>query len=201
VHTGYRRREIFKAYTLFLILLPVVLVGVMNSILQIMFGGKANFGRTPKVAHRTAVPASIHFCIWGLFVWSILTGYDDLTSDKELHAIFAGSNALALGYGIFVLIGIRGTLQDMLLGLQVVLGGIWKRLPLPKRMRTADPLSPSRKLVKPASISAAPLHIDEAETAARGQLLIAHSKISMQGAPSPDARKPTAVDPTKRYAG
>jgi hypothetical protein len=201
VHTGYQRREIFKAYTLFLILLPVVLVGVMNSILQIIFGGKANFGRTPKVEHRTAVPAFIHFCIWGLFVWSILTGYDDLTSDKELHAIFAGSNALALGYGIFFLIGIRGTLHDMLLGLQTVLSGIKKRLPLPKRMRTADPLLPSLKLVKAPSISAAPLQMDENETAAKGQLLIAHSRTSMQGGPSPDAGDPTAVDPTKRYAG
>jgi cellulose synthase/poly-beta-1,6-N-acetylglucosamine synthase-like glycosyltransferase len=113
--TGYRRTDFFKAYTLFLILLPVVMSGVLNSILQIISGEKANFGRTPKVEHRTAAPAWIHLAIAGLFIWSIITGYNDLTTDKKLHAIFAGSNALALGYGIFVLIGIRATLQDIVL--------------------------------------------------------------------------------------
>jgi len=117
-HTGYRRRDFFKAYTLFLILLPVVLIGVANSIVQIVLGKKANFGRTPKVAHRTAAPALVHLAIIGLFVWSALTAYDDLRSQlNQLHAVFALSNALAVGYGIVVLIGIRETLQDLSLPL------------------------------------------------------------------------------------
>jgi cellulose synthase (UDP-forming) len=115
VKTGYKRTDFFKAYTLFLILLPVVLSGVFNSVLQIISNEKAEFGRTPKVEHRTAAPALIHLAIAGLFVWSIITSYHDLTADKKLHAIFAGSNVLALGYGIFFLIGIRATLADIFL--------------------------------------------------------------------------------------
>jgi cellulose synthase (UDP-forming) len=158
VHTGYRRTEFFKAYTLFMVLLPVVLTGVLNSVLQIVFGDKANFGRTPKVAQRTAAPAFIHISIWGLFVWSILTGYDDLTSDKELHALFAGSNALALGYGIFVLIGIRESLQDILLAVRIGLSRLKQRL-LARKMLETDPVPAGPQLVKApsfSSVSAAP---------------------------------------------
>jgi hypothetical protein len=117
VKTGYKRGDILKAYTLFLILLPVVLAGVKNSIVQIIYGEKAGFGRTPKVDHRTAVPVTYLLAILGLFAWSIVTAYADFTSKNELHAVFAGSNALALGYGIFVLIGLKEIGQDLVVGL------------------------------------------------------------------------------------
>lgn len=203
VHSGYRRRELFKAYTLFLILLPVVLVGVMNSILQIIFGDKANFGRTPKVAHRTAAPALIHLSIWGLFVWSILTGYDDLTSDKELHAVFAGSNALALGYGIVVLIGIREALQDIFLGLQGALAKLKQRLPVLKSTKT-DAALPSLRLVNAPPISeqstAASPRADYAP-AKTTQFLITRSNDSMQGRLSQhfESTRPTAADSAHRH--
>jgi len=119
VSAGYRRSDFFKAYTLFLILLPVVLVGVLNSIVQIVLRSKTEFGRTPKVEHRTAAPAMIHLAIIGLFIWSLLTARDDvLSQNNQLHAVFALSNALALGYGIFVLIGLRSTLEDLVLPLR-----------------------------------------------------------------------------------
>jgi cellulose synthase/poly-beta-1,6-N-acetylglucosamine synthase-like glycosyltransferase len=148
--TGYRRTDFFKAYTLFLILLPVVLTGVLNSVIQILFGDKANFGRTPKVAQRTAAPATIHFAIWGLFIWSMLVGYGDLTTGKELHAIFAVSNVLALGYGIFVLIGIRETLQDLLLPLHPLVDWLKRRMTRQgsiEAQATLAPLQPSEEAI------------------------------------------------------
>jgi len=203
VHTGYRRTEFFKAYTLFLILLPVVLTGVLNSVLQIVFGDKANFGRTPKVAERTAAPAIIHFSIWGLFVWSILTGYDDLTSDKELHAVFAGSNALALGYGIFVLIGIRESLQDILLAVRSGLGRLTQRL-LPRKIAETDTASVGLQLVLAPSFSSVNtvptegvLTID-ALHAARKLVLVQRQEL---GVPTPsDAVQRPATD-KRREAG
>jgi cellulose synthase (UDP-forming) len=144
--TGYRRTDFFKAYTLFLILLPVVLTGVLNSIIQILFGDKANFGRTPKVAQRTAAPVFVHGAIWGLFAWSMLVGYRDLATGKELHAIFAISNVLALGYGIFVLIGIRETLQDVLLPLKPAMAWLRRHMTRPGSLEanvTLVPLQPS----------------------------------------------------------
>jgi cellulose synthase (UDP-forming) len=206
VHTGYRRTEFFKAYTLFLILLPVVLAGVMNSILQIAFGDKANFGRTPKVAHRTAAPAFIHFSIWGLFVWSILTCYDDLTSDKELHAVFAGSNALALGYGIFILIGIRETFQDILLALQTFAGWFKQRL-FPTKIVETDAASPQLQLLKAPSISAVTTtspteSADESDTTKKSELLLSkHATKLMQNSSSRclDVSYPTTADAAQRY--
>ncbi len=118
-HTGYRRRDFLKAYTLFLILLPVVLSGVKNSLLQIVFKEKARFGRTPKIAKRTAAPAAIHLAILGLLGWSLHTAYNDLVSQmNQMHAVFALSNVVALGYGIVWLIGIRAMGQDLLLSLR-----------------------------------------------------------------------------------
>jgi cellulose synthase/poly-beta-1,6-N-acetylglucosamine synthase-like glycosyltransferase len=200
VHTGYRRTDFFRAYTLFLILLPVVLVGVLNSIVQIVFGDKANFGRTPKVADRTAVPAFIHLSIWGLFVWSILTGYDDLTSDKELHAVFAGSNALALGYGIFFLIGVRESLQDILLELRTLLVGIKQRLRL-RQGPNSGAVSVPLRLVKSPSISAATAVIPSEEYGPRkpSGAVVIDSRDSMQSNASRPLEGSPRVNPARRY--
>jgi cellulose synthase (UDP-forming) len=202
VHTGYRRTEFFKAYTLFLILLPVVLTGVLNSVLQIVFGDKANFGRTPKVAQRTAAPAFIHFSIWGLFVWSILTGYDDLTSDKELHAIFAGSNALALGYGIFVLIGIRESLQDILLAVRIGLSRLKQRL-LPRKIVETDPAPAGLQLVRApsfSSVNAAPAEgVSTIDSLPAGKLVLVQRQ-QLVGPTARDAVQRHATD-NRREAG
>lgn len=153
-HTGYRRRDFFKAYTLFLILLPVVLIGVTNSIFQIVSGRKAHFGRTPKVAHRTAAPALVHLAIIGLFAWSIHTAYGDLKSQlNQLHAVFALSNALALGYGIFVLIGIRETLQDLFLPVRSAVERMRERF---KKNTTSDELMVSPSIQPAGRQSAIP---------------------------------------------
>jgi cellulose synthase (UDP-forming) len=126
--TGYRRRDFFKAYTLFLILLPVVLAGVMDSIVQILSGNKTSFGRTPKVSRRTAAPATIHLGILGLLVWSGITARDDIMSDtNQLHAVFALSNVLALGYGVVFLIGVRETVQDLFLPIRLAAASVLRR--------------------------------------------------------------------------
>jgi hypothetical protein len=111
-HTGYRRRDIFRAYALFLVLLPVVLTGVKNSLLQIVFGVKAQFGRTPKIDHRTAIPLTCTAAILALFGWSLSISYADFVRGDGLHAAFAFSNVLALGYGIVALIGLKAIAED-----------------------------------------------------------------------------------------
>ena len=111
---GYRRVEIFRAYTLFLILLPVVLTGVKNSIRQIIFGGKAQFVRTPKIEQRTAIPLTCIGAILGLFAWSAGVSYDDIVvRGDRLHAVFAVTNALALGYGVAFMIGLKAMRDDI----------------------------------------------------------------------------------------
>jgi cellulose synthase (UDP-forming) len=110
--TGYKRLEIVRAYTLFLVLLPVVLTGVANSLIQIIFGVKAQFGRTPKIDHRTAVPLTTTAAILALFGWSLTISYADFLRGDGMHAVFAFSNAFALGYGIVSLIGLRAIGED-----------------------------------------------------------------------------------------
>jgi cellulose synthase/poly-beta-1,6-N-acetylglucosamine synthase-like glycosyltransferase len=110
--TGYRRREIVRAYALFLVLLPVVLTGVANSLIQLVFGVKAKFGRTPKIDHRTAIPLTCTAAILALFGWSVTISYADFLRGDGMHAVFAFSNVLALGYGILALIGLGAIGED-----------------------------------------------------------------------------------------
>ncbi len=128
VHTGYRRTDIFRAYALFLILLPVVLTGVKNSLLQLLFGIKAQFGRTPKIEHRTAVPLTVSAAIIALFSWSVSIFWADVTRGDGLHAIFALSNVLALGYGLVAMIGLRAIGQDFVYAVSSAAVAVWRKL-------------------------------------------------------------------------
>jgi cellulose synthase (UDP-forming) len=198
--TGYRRTDFFKAYTLFLILLPVVLSGVLNSIVQILFHDKASFGRTPKVAQRTAAPAFVHLSILGLFIWSIMVSYDDLTSDKELHAVFAVSNVLALGYGIVFLIGVRETVQDILLPLHPLVGWVKQRLTRQRNVEALATLVPLQSVeeIRAGSLSTGDL-LSETTAAPKPQIrndlvISRHARMLMHGS-SPRSSESATVYP------
>jgi cellulose synthase/poly-beta-1,6-N-acetylglucosamine synthase-like glycosyltransferase len=128
VHTGYRRTDILRAYALFLILLPVVLTGVKNSLLQLLFGIKAQFGRTPKIEQRTAVPLTVSAAIIALFSWSVSIFWTDVVRGDGLHATFALSNVLALGYGLVAMIGLRAIGQDLVYAVSSAAVAIWRKL-------------------------------------------------------------------------
>jgi cellulose synthase/poly-beta-1,6-N-acetylglucosamine synthase-like glycosyltransferase len=127
-HTGYQRADILRAYALFLVLLPVVLNGVKNSILQLLFGIKAQFERTPKVEHRTAIPLASTAAIVALFGWSVWIFHADVVRGDELHAVFALSNALALGYGIVAMIGLRAIAHDYAHAVASLAIGLWRKV-------------------------------------------------------------------------
>jgi hypothetical protein len=128
VHTGYRRSDIFRAYALFLVLLPVVLTGVKNSILQLLFGIKAQFGRTPKIEHRTAVPLTVSAAIIALFGWSVSIFWADVGRGDGLHAVFALSNVMALGYGLVAMIGLKEISQDYAYAISGAAIALWRKL-------------------------------------------------------------------------
>jgi cellulose synthase (UDP-forming) len=127
-HTGYRRSDILRAYALFLVLLPVVLTGVKNSILQLLFGIKAKFGRTPKIEHRTAIPLTCSLAIIGLFCWSVSIFHADVIRGDGFHAVFALSNVLALGYGLVAMVGLRAIGQDFTHAIAGAASAIWRKL-------------------------------------------------------------------------
>ncbi len=127
-HTGYQRLDILRAYALFLVLLPVVLTGVKNSFVQLLFGIKAQFGRTPKVEHRTAIPLASTAAVVALFGWSVWIFHADVVRGDELHAVFALSNALALGYGLVAMIGLREIAHDYAHAAANLAVGIWRKV-------------------------------------------------------------------------
>jgi hypothetical protein len=141
VHTGYRRSDIFRAYALFLILLPVVLTGVKNSLLQLLFGIKAQFGRTPKIEHRTAVPLTVSAIIIALFGWSVSIFSADLGRGDGLHAVFALSNVLALGYGLVAMIGLKEIIQDYAYAIWGAAVAIWRKLIPGSRRPVPEPVT------------------------------------------------------------
>ena len=76
---GYKRLDVLRIYGFNLVLLPVNLAGVGNSIVQAITGEKSVFGRTPKVRDRT-IP-NLMFIVspycssaWPLSRWSATTG-------------------------------------------------------------------------------------------------------------------------------
>jgi hypothetical protein len=91
----------------------VVPTGVTKSLIQLIFGVKAQFGRTPKIDQRTAVPLTTTAAIVAVFGWSLTISYADFQRGDGMHAVFAFSNAFALGYGIVSLIGLRAIGEDV----------------------------------------------------------------------------------------
>jgi cellulose synthase (UDP-forming) len=110
---GYRKADVARAYALNLLLLPVNLAGVFQSLHQGVTGAKTPFGRTPKVRGRTAVPASYLLAELGLLTLAIVLMLNDAASARWFHAIFALVNVVLLGYAIIRFIGPVAILEDL----------------------------------------------------------------------------------------
>jgi cellulose synthase/poly-beta-1,6-N-acetylglucosamine synthase-like glycosyltransferase len=115
VRIGYRARDVFGVYALNLLLVPVHLGGVFKSVAQIVTGKRTPFGRTPKIADRTAVPLFYLAACYGLLAISGLILAVDLAHGRWLHALFAGANGAILAYAILRFVGLRASVQDICL--------------------------------------------------------------------------------------
>lgn len=87
---GRRRRDLLGVYALNLLMLPVNLGGVVMSIRQGLTGQRIPFGRTPKVADRTAAPA-LYIALTGalLALWGTGAVIDCLAG-RYLHPAMGG---------------------------------------------------------------------------------------------------------------
>lgn len=163
VHTGYRRRDLFGAYALFLLLLPVVLTGVMHSIRQIILGTKARFARTPKIEHRTAIPFTCIVAILGLFGWSLGAYYADITARQGIHALFAALNVAALLYGITVMIGVRAIAEDIGWSVAQLFAPLFRRSEKPAPSVATQPMA-TVQLIAPAAEAPVHVHVSAARS-------------------------------------
>ena len=111
---GYRVADVVRVYALNLVLIPVNLVGVLTSIQQAITGTKAAFGRTPKVPGRTRVPGVYLISIYTLLGYWFLGILWDIIARRPVHALLTLANVGLLTYGIAGFIGLRNSLEDLL---------------------------------------------------------------------------------------
>jgi hypothetical protein len=122
-------------YTLSVMLLPVMLAGVLQSVRQLVTGRRSAFNRTPKVAQRApADPA--HILLQMLLIAGMALAAGDLILEQRyVLAVFAGANAGLLIMGAHRFIGVREAAQD--LAAHAGLARLLKRF-RPPRLRLVD---------------------------------------------------------------
>ena len=116
--SGYRSGDVVRIYALNLLLLPVNLTGVANSLVQGLTGRRVPFGRTPKVRGRIATPLRYILMEYGLLVWWLGAAIVTAIEHRWMSASFCLINALLLAYAITVFIGFRASWQDFVEGLR-----------------------------------------------------------------------------------
>ena len=110
---GYQWRDVLRVYALNLLLIPVNLGGVLRSVQQACTGRRSTFGRTPKVAGRTAAPAGYVLAEAGLLGWWMFGALMELEAGRELNGVFALANAAFLLYAFVRFVGLREAWEDL----------------------------------------------------------------------------------------
>jgi hypothetical protein len=119
---GYRVGDLFRVYALNLLLIPVNLGGVFKSLQQGWTKAKIPFGRTPKVAGRTAASPLYVLAAYGLLVhWVAGAGFD-FVAGRWPHGVFALVNAAFLLYAVVAFVGLRESREDVAAGLRARFG-------------------------------------------------------------------------------
>ena len=118
VQTGYRASDVFRVSALSLLLVPVNLGGVFKSVQQILTGKRTPFGRTPKVSDRTATPFAYLVAVYGFMAYCMISLALDVQADRWMHAIFSAITGSILLYATTRFIGVRESIDDLLLALR-----------------------------------------------------------------------------------
>jgi cellulose synthase/poly-beta-1,6-N-acetylglucosamine synthase-like glycosyltransferase len=115
---GYRRSDLFRVYGFNLLLLPINLVGTVQSVVQAIGGQKINFARTPKVSDRTVAPLMFVVMPLLLIGWSAWTLRLDIQQQNYMHGAFSGTNLILTGYACIAFVGVRPILADIFVNLR-----------------------------------------------------------------------------------
>lgn len=122
VQNGYRASDLLRVYALNLMLLPVNLGGVFQSIRQGLTGRKSPFVRTPKVEERTVAPAVYLLAQYALLTMMAVVLVLDLLQQRWIHASFIVLNGGMLLYALVRFIGVHESLDDIRLQLRPAQG-------------------------------------------------------------------------------
>lgn len=110
---GYRRGDFVRVYALNLMLVPINLGGVIKSLQQALCRSKTPFGRTPKVRHRTVVPALYVLLELALLLYLGAALVFDAAAGRWVHAALIGMNVVLLAYAVTVYMGWREAFEDL----------------------------------------------------------------------------------------
>ncbi len=114
---GYKPSDLLRVYALNLLMIPVNIGGVLKSIQQGITGKQIPFGRTPKVAGRTAAAPLYILAAYMLFMQWVIGASFDLHEGHVAHAVFAALNATLLLYGIRAFVGYKEGYEDIMASL------------------------------------------------------------------------------------
>lgn len=115
VQIGYRWIDLFRVYSLNLMLIPINIAGVTNSIWQGVTGRKIPFGRTPKVVNRTAASLRYLFAEYGLLSLGLLGLCRDIFKGFWAHSLFEVVFLVFFLYAIVRFIGLKESKEDLVL--------------------------------------------------------------------------------------
>ncbi len=113
VRCGYRWRDMFHVYALNLVLIPVSLGGTLKSLHQIVSGRRTPFGRTPKVAGRTAAHGGYIAAELFLLFAGISLSVHKLVQGRLIAAALISLNVIILVYGLARFVGLREGIADL----------------------------------------------------------------------------------------
>jgi hypothetical protein len=110
---GYRWHQVFRVLALNLVLIPINVVGMIQSVVQAITGRKPQFTRTPKVENRTRVPAAYVLTEFALLaIWFEHSVYRLIWSGSVTGA-FLLLHAVFLAYAIGSFMGYRNSFSDL----------------------------------------------------------------------------------------
>jgi hypothetical protein len=107
---------------------------------QAISGEKIPFGRTPKVAGRTAAPAWAITTEWLLLFACVFLGVSDAIAGQWSHAAFTMLTGLGMLYAIVAFVGVRESAEDIRLGVRRIGSSLAGRVPtaVPRPQRTSE---------------------------------------------------------------
>ena len=129
-NTGYKRTDVFRVYGFNLILIPVNLAGVGNSLQQAITGEKVPFKRTPKISHRTPTPLLFVLAPYLLVGLALFTIWHDTTHSLWVNFGFAVFNVVLAIYAIIAFMGLGASLIDIWIGIVAKLYKVPKATPV-----------------------------------------------------------------------
>lgn len=111
--SGCSAFDIFRVFSLNMMLMPVIFGGVIKQFEQMITGKKIPFGRTPKVVGRTAAPAvyyMVEFLMAGGFLYVCS---HDIAAHHWFHALFTAMNSAFMLYAVTFFVGVNAAFEDI----------------------------------------------------------------------------------------